>query len=288
MLVTVVTPTYNRAASVCAAVDSALAQTHADIELIVVDDGSTDDTAARLAAYDDPRLVCLAQENRGQSAARNRAIAQARGELVAFLDSDDRWPTTKLEEQVAIMVTQPQVDVLFGDRVDVRDDGQVQHRLGLREYPVNMLIELLFSNVVNFNSSMVRAHVLRSHPFDESLRTGEDYDLWLRIAQDALFLYQPRTWLFYSVADGRLSQHYEDVFENNRVSMQRLMQGPSARVPTGVQRSIWCRFYSRYGRHHAAAGKRMAAARCFSQAIAYAPLSTIGWRAMVALLVGRI
>ncbi|MEL7373504.1 MAG: glycosyltransferase, partial [Pseudomonadota bacterium] len=65
MLVTVVTPTYNRAASVCAAVDSALAQTHADIELIVVDDGSTDDTAARLAAYDDPRLVCLAQENRG-------------------------------------------------------------------------------------------------------------------------------------------------------------------------------------------------------------------------------
>src|SRR5690625_3525723 len=99
--VTVVIPTYNRAHVVHRAIDSVLGQTFADFELIVVDDGSTDGTEAVLSTYTDPRIRYLVQlVNRGVSAARNRGIKEARGEFVAFLDSDDEWFPEKLERQV--------------------------------------------------------------------------------------------------------------------------------------------------------------------------------------------
>ncbi|MFB6150293.1 MAG: glycosyltransferase family 2 protein [Haloarculaceae archaeon] len=99
--VTVVIPTYNRAEVLPRAVDSVLAQSYEDFELLVVDDGSTDRTAAALAAYDDPRLrVVTHGDNRGANAARNTGIAEASGEYVAFLDSDDSWAPEKLERQL--------------------------------------------------------------------------------------------------------------------------------------------------------------------------------------------
>lgn len=99
-LVSVIVPTYNRAATLPRAIDSALAQTVDDLEVVVVDDGSTDDTASVLAAFDDPRLRTVVHAtNRGANVARNTGIDHARGEYVAFLDSDDEWLPTKLERQ---------------------------------------------------------------------------------------------------------------------------------------------------------------------------------------------
>jgi len=99
--VSVVIPTYNRADVLPRAVDSVLGQTVADLELVVVDDGSTDDTADVLASYDDDRLRYVAHEtNRGANVARNTGIEAAEGEYVAFLDSDDEWKPTKLERQL--------------------------------------------------------------------------------------------------------------------------------------------------------------------------------------------
>jgi GT2 family glycosyltransferase len=103
-LVSVVVPTYNRADALPATVESVLAQTHEELEVLVVDDASTDDTPAVMADYDDPRLEYLRlPENRGGSAARNRGIEAADGEYVAFLDSDDRWRPTKLERQLSLL-----------------------------------------------------------------------------------------------------------------------------------------------------------------------------------------
>ncbi|MFC6974687.1 glycosyltransferase family 2 protein [Halomicroarcula sp. GCM10025709] len=106
--VSVVVPTYNRADTVGRAVESALAQTVTDIEVVVVDDGSTDDTAAVVTGIDDERVRYLAHErNRGRSAARNTGIEAARGEYVAFLDSDDRWLPGKLDRQLAELSRRP-------------------------------------------------------------------------------------------------------------------------------------------------------------------------------------
>jgi len=101
-LVSAIIPTYNRAHVICDAVESILAQTYREIEVIVVDDGSKDDTLPRLKQYGD-RIRVVSQANAGPAAARNRGIAVAQGELIAFLDSDDLWLSTKIERQVALL-----------------------------------------------------------------------------------------------------------------------------------------------------------------------------------------
>ena len=101
-LVSAIIPTYNRAHIVCDAIDSVLAQTYPHIEVIVVDDGSKDDTLQKLQAYGD-RIRVFSQKNAGPAAARNRGITEARGELIAFLDSDDIWLPDKTERQVALL-----------------------------------------------------------------------------------------------------------------------------------------------------------------------------------------
>jgi glycosyltransferase involved in cell wall biosynthesis len=102
MLVSIIIPTYNRAATIAVSVASALAQTYQPIEVIVVDDGSDDDTASALSDYAD-RIRLIRQKNAGPSAARNRGVAESRGDIIAFLDSDDAWLPDKIRRQVELM-----------------------------------------------------------------------------------------------------------------------------------------------------------------------------------------
>jgi glycosyltransferase involved in cell wall biosynthesis len=112
-LVTVIIPTYNREQYISEAIDSVLAQTYSNIELIIVDDGSTDNTIERLQTYG-PKLRYIQQENGGIGAARNAGIAQATGEFLAFLDSDDCWTPDKLTLQIAAFDQDPDLDIAFG------------------------------------------------------------------------------------------------------------------------------------------------------------------------------
>jgi glycosyltransferase involved in cell wall biosynthesis len=115
MTVSVVMPTYNRGSTIGEAIESVLNQTYGDLELIVADDGSTDDTRERIAATADPRLRYFAFPHAGVSIMRNHALARAQGELVAFCDSDDVWKPDKLERQVAFLRGHPEVQGVFSD-----------------------------------------------------------------------------------------------------------------------------------------------------------------------------
>jgi glycosyltransferase involved in cell wall biosynthesis len=133
-LVSVVIPTYNRAYCVWRAIDSAARQTHANLEIIVVDDGSSDDTAGvvarRYAA--DPRVVYLRRENVGVSAARNTGLRAARGDYIALLDSDDTWKPWKIELQLRCLELFPEAGMIWTDMEAVRPDGAVISRRFLR------------------------------------------------------------------------------------------------------------------------------------------------------------
>ena len=123
-LVSVIIPTYNYGRFLREAIDSVLGQTFQDLECIVIDDGSTDETGHVIASYSDQRLVSARTPRLGVSAARNRGLDMSRGELVAFLDADDRWRKDKLERQVAILAGEPNVDMVFTNFVRFTSTGE--------------------------------------------------------------------------------------------------------------------------------------------------------------------
>lgn len=131
-LVSVVVPTYNRGHVVAQTLDSVLAQTYPHLEVIVVDDGSTDDTERAVAPYRD-RIVYLRQENQGLAAARNAGMDRSTGELVAWLDSDDLWNPEKVAVQVAFMLRHPECAVIAGD-FSAFDDAGMFELSHAREY----------------------------------------------------------------------------------------------------------------------------------------------------------
>jgi len=126
-LVSVVIPTFNRAGSVIHAIDSVLAQTHHAVEVVVVDDGSTDDTGARIAQRyrGDERVRYIRQPNKGVSAARNTGLAATRGQYIALLDSDDLWKPWKLEVQLACLRAVPEAGMIWTDMKAVGPDGEI-------------------------------------------------------------------------------------------------------------------------------------------------------------------
>ena len=184
--VSVVIPAYNAAACVRRAVDSVLAQTCADFELLVVDDGSRDATREVLAGYGE-RLRVLAQANAGPAAARNHGLREARGEFVAFLDADDWWLPAKLERQVALLDARPGLGFCSTATQVLTPTGAPDQAWPCCADDGTPLLERLFVQGAAVSGStsgvLARAALLREvGGFDERLRGFEDPDLWLRLA----------------------------------------------------------------------------------------------------------
>ena len=181
--VSVIVPTFNRAALLVEAVDSVLAQQGVAFELIVVDDGSTDDTSDVLAGYGS-RIKVIPQENRGVSAARNRGVAAGRGELIAFLDSDDLWLPGKLRAQVAYMDAHPELGICQTEEIWIRDGRRVNPRRRHRKTAGMFFERSLELCLVSPSAVMLRRELFEAAGgFDEDLPACEDYDLWLRIGR---------------------------------------------------------------------------------------------------------
>lgn len=235
-LVSVVIPTYNRADIISKAIESALAQTYDNVELVVVDDGSTDETRGVVEAYG-PRVRYIRQENAGVSAARNRAMRHSRGEFVAFLDSDDAWKPWRIEAQVAALRRHPEAGLAWTDmtaidgrervvderhlRVMYAAHGKVDIEKVMRQVDVlaalsasappalassavrigDLFNEILLGNLLHTSTVLVRrAWVERVGGFDPSfVRAGEDYEFYVRLCSvgPVIFIDAPST--FYRV-----------------------------------------------------------------------------------------
>lgn len=184
--VSVIIPTYNRNTFIQEALNSVRAQSFMDYEVIVVDDGSTDSTGEMLQNTYDEKVHYMWQENQGESVARNKGIELANGEYIAFLDSDDKWLSKKLEMQVRLLDEYPEIGMSFCQAQLINETGNLLDSSVLgRNLHEN---EITFENLVMHNligsvsSSMIRKVTLeRIGGFDPLIRYGEDWDLWLRI-----------------------------------------------------------------------------------------------------------
>ena len=159
-----------------------LAQNFKDFELIVVDDGSTDDTGQILDSYDQD-LIVLRQSNKGVSAARNRGIAAAKGRLIAFLDSDDLWLPRKLSSQVDFLNSNPAAVINQTEEIWIRNGVRVNPKT--RHHKISGMIfeQTLAMCLVSPSAAMMKRSLFDEVGlFDEDLPACEDYDLWLRIS----------------------------------------------------------------------------------------------------------
>lgn len=181
-LVSVIIPAHNRAWCLKRAVDSVLAQDHDPVELIVVDDGSTDKTGELLARFASA-ITVIRQENKGVSAARNRGVAASSGSLVAFLDSDDYWYPKKLTTQVDFFHANPAALICQTEEIWIRNGKRV-NPMKKHKKPSGMIFEpSLALCLVSPSAVMMRKHFFTEMGgFDETLPACEDYDLWLRVA----------------------------------------------------------------------------------------------------------
>ena len=181
--VSVIIPTYNRLPMLKEAVDSVLTQDFGDMELIVVDDGSTDGTAEEIRQYGGKVKFIQHSENKGVSNARNRGILQARGKYIAFLDSDDLWVKRKLKIQVAFLDDNPHYSICYTDEIWIRKGKRVNPMRKHAKYSGWIFEKCLPLCTISPSSAMMRKTLFsKVGLFDEALPVCEDYDLWLRVS----------------------------------------------------------------------------------------------------------
>jgi len=177
--ISVIIPTYNRAHTLPRAIESVLAQTHQPCEIIIVNDGSTDETNAVLADY--PGLCVIETDNNGVSAARNVGIEKSEGEWIAFLDSDDEWLSDKLEKQWDAICNDDKL-ICHTDEIWIRNGKRVNQMKKHQKFGGRIYEKCLPLCVISPSSVMIHKSVFDDVGFfDESLEVCEDYDLWLRI-----------------------------------------------------------------------------------------------------------
>lgn len=196
------------------AIDSVLAQTVADWELIVIDDGSSDGTEAVVRPYLMDRRIQYARSDRlGQSRAKNLGLHLSSGEFVAFLDADDAWLPTKLERQLALFRANPALGVCFSGRRIIDEAGN-EHQPAPPPTPDqrgDVLTAVFRKNFVCFSSVMVRRAVFdHVGGFDPELDLAIDYDLWLRVAAHHPFDFVPAPLVLYRTGHGNLSKKLSD------------------------------------------------------------------------------
>jgi len=254
--VSVVVSCYNYAHFLPGAVESALGQTHRAVDVVIVDDGSTDETpavAARLCA--DPRVTYVRQENAGQASAKNTGIQRARGAFVAFLDADDRWREDKLALQLPLFAD-AQVGVVFsrmrpmsaeGTPLAARDsDPARQPRRG-------KVTEALFiDNFIPFSSAVVRREVFeRVGVMDTALSMGIDWDLWLRASVAFNFDFVDEELIDYRVGhSGQMSHRQEERHGWAESIMAKFLAAHPGAIPAAALNRAWAHTFNNRGYYY--------------------------------------
>lgn len=205
--VSVIIPVFNSQRTIRETINSVLNQTHSDLEIIVIDDGSQDSTAEIVSAIDDPRIRLFSYPNAGQAESRNRGIAKASGNYIAFLDADDLWTPDKLEAQLKALAMYPKAAVAYSwvDRIDER--GQFIGRGSYISVSGDVYSKLLLIDFLeNGSNPLVRTQAISEvGGFDPSLVPAEDWDLWLKLARKYEFAIVPSVQVLYRISTQSIS-----------------------------------------------------------------------------------
>lgn len=187
MLISIIIPAYNSAKYISLAVKSVLNQTYQDFELLIIDDGSTDNTKEIIESFKDKRIEYIYQNNTGAASARNTGIKKAKGEYIAFLDADDRWKPDKLARQIKEITCNPETAMIYSAIEIIYEEISDTKTVRFKKYNNNDFIKSLlvdpFKSIPLPSTVLIKKSSLhKAGEFNSDYFTGEDWDLWLRVA----------------------------------------------------------------------------------------------------------
>lgn len=296
-LVSVIMPAYNTSRYIREAIDSVLDQDYPSKELIVIDDGSTDGTLEVLRSYGD-RITLIEQRNQGSAVARNAGLAAARGEFIAFLDSDDIWLPGKLRLQVDHLLRHPEIGMVYSGWAVWKPEADGEFRLPVIENGDGipgivpdrsgwLYNRLLFSSILHTITVMARRDlVARVGNFAPELKRGQDYDYWIRASRLTQIHKLDRVLALYRVHGEGCAKKWPNVNYEKLVVQKALqrwgLQGPDGtRTARGAVRRRLADTCFSFGYHHYWEGSPRLAVRAFGEAIAYRPLHLNSWRYLI-------
>lgn len=203
----IIIPAYNGAKTIAETIESVLHQTLKDIEIIVVNDGSTDHTSDVVRQFSDPRLKLIEQENAGVAAARNHGATVSRGRYLTFIDADDLWTPEKVEDQVNALEANPDAGAVYSWIDWVDEEGNYIRDGGFIDTEYNTYLQILLIDIVQSGSNtMIRREAyFEVGGYEGSLHPAEDWDFWLRLAERYEFICVPKLQVHYRQVRGSAS-----------------------------------------------------------------------------------
>ena len=289
-LVSVVIASYNTEKYLGQSIESVLNQSYQNLELIVVDDGSTDATSELIEPYrSDSRLRYVYQDNAGQSNARNQGVRLAKGDLIAFNDADDIWYPSKLEKQVPVMARSENVALVYTGRDRIDSEGNpIEHRLPTQYRGANLCERLFERNFVPCNTCLIRKAVFeRLGGFNEQLERSEDWDLWLRLAAEYEIDFVPDRLAAKRFWPNQISRDMRRV----ATARQQIVRSFWKSHPNSVSRQIVDHAHAMNERMLAHAevdqGNRLSALKILMSALKHDPFNPQTYKCLVKLGLGR-
>jgi glycosyltransferase involved in cell wall biosynthesis len=302
-VVSVIIPVYNGGAHLGVAIESVLRQTYTNLEVIVVDDGSTDDST-RIAKSFGSRVRVMTQPNSGSAVARNAGIDYSHGELIAFIDADDAWVSHKLELQVNYLSARPDVGMVYHSWVEWNGDQALLAELETQAQQATLAQldwsrsgwiyhQLLLDSIVHTSTAMIRRTTIAAvGGFDPQLRRGQDYDYWLRVSRITEIHKLAATLSVYRIHDASITNRLPARNGQAEIVTAALQRwgpvGPdgSRARQTKLRRVLAARWLS-FGGIHFEKGDATVARTSTLRALKIWPLSLSGWWLLFRILSAR-
>lgn len=290
-LVSVVIANFNMANFLPKAIESILSQTYDNLEIVIVDDGSTDNSKEVMCRYElNPKVRCIYQPNLGQPKAKNAGVFNSNGEFIAFCDADDIWDSKKLEKQIPCFDRDPNIGVVYSNAVYIdKNDIAVHSDYKLKKYSGNITNELFVKNCIPFGTAVVKTECFINYGgFNESIPMGIDWELWLRLSVHFKFFFLNETTYYYRVWDGQMSRNYRGRYSNAETIMKQfLLQYPEGVSKKNIRRG-WADTYVGKGSSIANREKLFFEPfYYFIKAAAKDPTYLPVWKSLIKLVLGR-
>lgn len=244
-LVSVVIATYNMGQYLGEAVESVLGQTWKNLEIIIVDDGSTDDTPDVIKRFKNNRRVrYISTENQGQPRAKNRGLKEAVGEYLGFCDADDLWQPDKLQLQMPAFLDS-NVGVVYSDVKYINENGfEVNKIQPYSRFSGHVTKQLMIKNFIPFGTAIIRRECVEKNGyFDQDLPMGIDWDLWLRYSVDWNFNYIQHKTYAYRIWSGQMSNNYRGRYDNAFKILKKFINDHPEIIDEKVASRAWADMY---------------------------------------------